>query len=161
MNAKKKDISKIFLDFGPYPMNRIWRKKHAADDDAGGIILPPDEDNYEKHGQDNLVIKYSEFKPALELDSITHKESAFYKRKLLEGELDKFVTELNEYLEPIKDSMLNLDRFSILFMFIGFAGTVVVAGLVGVLENVKYSFMIIALFVAVLFVVLSRNNREL
>jgi hypothetical protein len=80
---------------------------------------------------------------------------------MLEGELDKFIDELNKYLEPIKDSMLNLDRLNILFMFIGFAGTVLIAGLVGVLENVKYSFMLIAIFVAVLLMVFHRNNHEL
>jgi|TARA_B110000285_G_scaffold229692_1_gene294885 hypothetical protein len=80
---------------------------------------------------------------------------------MLEGELDKFIDELNKYLEPIKDSMLNLDRLNILFMFIGFAGTVLIAGLVGVLENVKYSFILIAIFVAVLLMVFHRNNNEL
>lgn len=142
-------------------MNIKWRNKQAINDDLGGVISPPDEDNYDKHGQDNLVIKYSEFKPALELDDLTHKDSQFYKRKMLEGELDKFIEELNKYLEPIKDSMLNLDRLNILFMFIGFAGTVLIAGLVGVLENVKYSFILIAIFVAVLLMVFHRNNKEL
>ena len=80
---------------------------------------------------------------------------------MLEGELDKFIEELNKYLEPIKDSMLNLDRLNILFMFIGFAGTVLIAGLVGVLENVKYSFILIAVFVCVLLLVFHRNNKEL
>jgi hypothetical protein len=80
---------------------------------------------------------------------------------MLEGELDRFVNELNEYLEPIKDSMLNLDRLNILFMFIGFGGTILIAGLVGILENVKYSFIIIAVFVAVLLMVFHRNNKEL
>ena len=83
------------------------------DEDNGGIIFPPDEDNYDKHGQNNLVIKYLENKSALEVDNIIHKESQFYKKKLLAGELERFINELNEYLEPVKDSMLNLDRFSL------------------------------------------------
>jgi hypothetical protein len=95
------------------------------------------------------------------LEELVHKDSQFYKRKMLEGELDKFVDDLNKYLEPIKDSMLNLDRLNILFMFIGFAGTILIAGLVGVLVNVKYSFILIAIFVAFLLLVLSRNNKEL
>jgi len=57
--------------------------------------------------------------------------------------------------------MLNLDRLNIHFMFIGFAGTVLIAGLVGILENVKYSFILIAIFVAVLLLVFHRNNKEL
>jgi hypothetical protein len=58
-------------------MNIKWRNKQAIHDDtgAGGVILPPDEDHCEKHGQDNLVIKYSEFKPALELEELTHKDT--------------------------------------------------------------------------------------
>ena len=95
------------------------------------------------------------------MEELVHKDSQFYKRKMLEGELDKFVDNLNEYLEPIKDSMLNLDRLNILFMFIGFAGTTMIAGLIGVLVNVKYSFILIAVFVAFLLLVLSRNNKEL
>ena len=56
-------------------MNIKWRNKLAVHDDAGGIISPPDEENYEKHGVDNLVIKYSEFKPALEIEELLHKDS--------------------------------------------------------------------------------------
>ena len=76
-------------------MNIKWRNKQADTNDTHGVISPPDEDNYEKHGIDNLVIKYSEFKPALELDDLTHKDSQFYKRRMLEGELDNFIEDLN------------------------------------------------------------------
>lgn len=72
---KKKELNKIYLDFGPYPMNINWRTKSGSVDDQEGVISPPDEDNYEKHGVDNLVIKYSEFKPALELEELTHKDT--------------------------------------------------------------------------------------
>ena len=59
VNVKKKDINKMQLDFGPYPINKDWRlSTRIQDDDNGGIIFPPDEDNYDKHGQNNLVIKY-------------------------------------------------------------------------------------------------------
>jgi hypothetical protein len=56
-------------------MNIKWRNKQAANEDSGGVISPPDEDHYDKHGVDNLVIRYSEFRPALELDELTHKDS--------------------------------------------------------------------------------------
>ena len=56
-------------------MNINWRTKSGSVDDQEGVISPPDEDNYEKHGVDNLVIKYSEFKPALELEELTHKDT--------------------------------------------------------------------------------------
>jgi len=104
VNINKKDIQKMQLDFGPYPMNRIWRKgTRIEDEDNNGIIFPPDEDNYDKHGQDNLVLKYRDNKAILEIDSILHKQSDFYKRKHLEGELESFVADLNDYLEPLRD----------------------------------------------------------
>ena len=55
-------------------MDKQWRKgTRIEDDDNNGIILPPDEDNYDKHGIDNLVIKYRENKAVLEIDSMIHK----------------------------------------------------------------------------------------
>jgi len=35
--------------------------------------LPPDEDNYDKHGIKNLVIKYGDFGTKLEIDDEIHK----------------------------------------------------------------------------------------
>ena len=64
-------------------------------------------------------------------------------------------------MEPIKDSMNSVDRFSIMFMAIGFAGTVSVAGLIGVIVQVLYSFAIIAFFVLILGCVLLNNNHKL
>ena len=85
-------------------MNKDWRKGTRVEDaEHNGIILPPDEDNYDKHGVDNLVIKYRENKAVFEIDSILHKSSDFYKRKHLDGELERFINELNDYLEPIRD----------------------------------------------------------
>jgi hypothetical protein len=141
-------------------MNKIWRKgTRIEDDDNNGIILPPDEDNYEKHGQDNLVIKYRENKAIFEIDPILHKQCDFYKRKHLDGELERFIADLNSFLEPIRDQMLNLDRFSLNFMLIGFMSTVFIAGLVGWMVSVVFSFGIIVSYLIALGCVLTRNNK--
>lgn len=57
--------------------------------------------------------------------------------------------------------MNSVDRFSIMFMGIGFFGTIFVAGLIGLIVHVLYSFAIIALFVLVLGCVLLNNNKKL
>ena len=143
-------------------MNKIWRKgTRVEDEDHNGIILPPDEDNYDKHGVDNMVIKYRDNKAIFEIDSILHAQSEFYKKKQLNGELERFIGELNEHLEPIRDQMLNLDRLSLNFMLIGFAGTILIAGLVGWMLSEIYSFLFIILYTIALGCVLSRNNKQL
>ena len=143
-------------------MNKDWRKGTRVEDaEHNGIILPPDEDNYDKHGVDNLVIKYRENKAVFEIDSILHKSSDFYKRKHLDGELERFINELNDYLEPIRDQMLNLDRLSLNFMFIGFASTIFIAALIGWMMSVIYSFCFLILYLIALGLVLKRNNKQL
>jgi hypothetical protein len=88
------------------------------------LYLPPDDDNYAHHGINNLVIKYSEFENILKLDDSIHKDSAFYKMNMLEGVLEDFLSKLNKQLEPLKDQIQNLDRFSLLFLIIGFLATI-------------------------------------
>lgn len=88
------------------------------------MYLPPDDDNYAHHGINNLVIKYSEFENILKLDDSIHKDSAFYKMNMLEGVLEDFLSKLNKHLEPLKDQIQNLDRFSLLFLIIGFLATI-------------------------------------
>ena len=107
------------------------------------------------------MIKYRENKAIFEIDSILHKQSDFYKRKHLDGELERFIGELNEYLEPIRDQMLNLDRLSLNFMFIGFASTIFISGLIGWMLSVLYSFGFIILYLIALGIVLNRNNKQL
>ena len=57
--------------------------------------------------------------------------------------------------------MNSVDRFSIMFMAIGFFGTIFVAGLIGMIVHVFYSFAIIAVFVLILGCVLMNNNIKL
>ena len=99
-----------FIGFGPYPLSTNWQKDGRKEDHS--FFLPPDEDNFDKHGRSNLLIKYSEFSGKLKLDKYIHKDSPFFKRNMLDGVLDRFLDELNEHLEPIKDEIQNLDRFA-------------------------------------------------
>ena len=96
--------------------------------------MPPDEDNYEHHGIKNLVIKYSEFGTSLKLDPIVHQHSDFCKKHMLD--LEDFVSAINEFAEPIKEESQSLDRFSLLFLFIGFIGTLVMATVFGYIISV-------------------------
>ena len=125
------------------------------------LFLPPDEDNYEHHGIKNLVIKYDEFGTALELDDGLHKESAFYRKHMLDGLLEEFIKRLNEHLEPIKDECKNIDRFSMLLLVIGFFGTALFASVFGYLVGLYVAFILGSLFIIILALTFYRNNREL
>lgn len=46
---------------------------------------------------------------------------------MLDGVLDRFLDELNEHLEPIKDEIQNLDRFAFQFLTIGLFSTMLVS----------------------------------
>jgi hypothetical protein len=61
------------------------------------------------------------------LDESLHKETAFYKMNMLEGVLEDFLDKLNLHIEPLKELILNLDRFFLLFLVIGFIATVIMA----------------------------------
>jgi len=77
---------------------------------------------------------------------------------MLEGVLDKFIDELNEHLEPIKDEMLGLERLSFLFLVIGVFGTLVVGSLLGMMVS-EYAFVtIVVLYLITLALVYYRNH---
>jgi len=77
---------------------------------------------------------------------------------MLEGVLDKFIDELNEHLEPIKDEMLGLERLSFLFLVIGVFGTFVVGSLLGMMVS-EYAFVtIVVLYLITLALVYYRNH---
>jgi hypothetical protein len=46
---------------------------------------------------------------------------------MLEGVLEDFLDKLNLHIEPLKELILNLDRFFLLFLVIGFIATVIMA----------------------------------
>lgn len=108
----------------------------------------------------NLVIKYSEFGTKLEIEPELRK-SLFFKRHMLTGVLDDFVDSLNETLEAIKDENQSIDRFSMLFLLIGFVGITVMATVIGYLYNLWLSFGLVAFYVVTLIIIFYRNNRQL
>lgn len=81
----------------------LRRKKLKQD--SSDLFLPPDEDNYERHGISNMVLKFNESNPRLELDNFIHKEYPFFKRKMLDGVIDKMIEEINEHVEPLRDEI--------------------------------------------------------
>ena len=132
VNKENRSINRIFVDFGPYPLLKLWQiskeekeiieNANLVEDDEDqntaqrhlkkalvenqknqNLFMAPDEDNYEQHGIKNLVIKYQEFSTTLEIDESIHKESPFYRINMLEGVLEEFLNKLNIQLEPIRD----------------------------------------------------------
>ena len=120
--------------------------------------MPPDEDNYEHHGVKNLVIQYSEFGSLLELDQEIHKDSPFYRKHMLDGVLPDFIEKINQHLEPIKDQSQNIDRFSLLFLFIGFLGTTFLATIVTLFFNLVIAIILVIIFVLFLGCTFYRNH---
>jgi hypothetical protein len=82
-----------------------WQKQQNIDERAKKqeLFLPPDEDNFEKHGISNLVIKFNDEDPLITLDKDMHKLTPFFRKKMLEGVLDKFLEEINKHVEPIRE----------------------------------------------------------
>ena len=123
--------------------------------------MPPDEDNYDNHGVKNLVIQYSEFGSLLELDQEIHKDSPFYRKHMLDGVLPDFIEKINQHLEPIKDQSQNIDRFSLLFLFIGFLGTTFLATIVTLFFNLVIAIILVIIFVLFLGCTFYRNHQQL
>jgi len=80
---------------------------------------------------------------------------------MLKGLLEDFVNTLNEHLEPLKEQTQNLDRLSMLFLLIGFIGSLILAGIFGYLLGIYVSGIIMGIFVIVLASLFYRNNREI
>ena len=93
------------------------------------MFLPPDEDNdYENHGIENLVVKYNQHiggSSFLVLDEDIHLQSQFCKDHKLEEHLKRFIDEFNDVVQPQREQMNSLDRLSLLFLSISFLGAAV------------------------------------
>ena len=124
------------------------------------MYLPPDEDNFDRHGYTNLVIKYNTFSSQLKLNKEIHKDSPFFKRKMLDGVLDKVLLEANEHLEPIRDEILNMDRLSFYFLVVGSMGTLVVGMLMATLVSIYALVGLVTLFITTLACTYFRNYRQ-
>lgn len=137
-------------------MNR--RKKLKQD--SSELFLPPDEDNYERHGHSNMVLKFNETNPRLELDNFIHRESPFFKRKMLDGVIDKMIEEINEHVEPLRDEIQSQDRLCMLFFGVGLLGTFIVGSLLMLVVSVYALIGMIIIFTMCLCGVYFRNYRR-
>lgn len=142
-------------------MQRNLKKALVENQNKQTLHIAPDEDNYSQHGIRNLVVKYQEFGCTMELDDVIHKESVFYRVNMLEGVLEEFVNKLNLDLEPLKDQAQSIDRFSFLFLMIGFFSTLLIDLITAYLYPFYVCIAVSALYVLVLAIVFVRNNRQL
>lgn len=158
LHAQNKNVRKVLFDFGPYPFPKHWQCKLNGDQKVQQeLYLPPDEDNFDKHGIQNLVIKYSD-DPVLKVDNIIHKHTHFYRKRMMEGVTDRLVNEINEHLEPVKEQISNLDRLSFLFLSIGIFATFLVAILVWFTINLYAAIFLMVLYLLILALVFYRNH---
>lgn len=79
---------------------------------------------------------------------------------MLEGVLDKFIEQANEYLDPIRDEILNLDRLSFYFLGVGFIGTLIVGILLATLVSIYAFIALVVLFLLALGGVYYRNHKK-
>lgn len=108
-----------------------------------------------------MVVKYDESDSLIDIDDITHKESVFYKVNMLSGVLEEYVNKLNQNLEPLKEQGQMIDRFSFMFLIIGFIATLIIAILMAYIMSIWASIGVAAFYVIVLAIIFFRNNREL
>ena len=73
------------------------RKALANNDDhkIKNMFVPPDDENFARHGVTNLVIKFVEDTCEFELDESVHRESMFYRVNMLDGVMEEFLGKLN------------------------------------------------------------------
>lgn len=75
---------------------RKIRKALANNDDAQrDMFVPPDDENFARHGVTNLVLKYQEDTCGFALDEAIHRESMFYRVNMLDGVMEEFLGKLN------------------------------------------------------------------
>jgi hypothetical protein len=94
----------------------------------------------------------------MELDQEIHKDSPFYRKNMLDGVLPDFIDKINVHLETLKDQSQNIDRFSLLFLFIGFLGITFLATMVSLLFNKAIASIIVVIFILILGLTLYRNH---
>jgi protein-S-isoprenylcysteine O-methyltransferase Ste14 len=79
----------------------------------------------------------------------------------MEGVLEEFLQKLNRHNEPIKESIQNVDSFSMLFLFIGFLATTVLATIFGYFVKLEIAIGLACLYLVLLAFVFFWNHREL
>ena len=99
INVKKRQINKILIDFGPYPLQKNWLVDIREDEEeelldgprqqireSKKVYLPPDEDNYQQHGVKNLVLKYEDGEHTFKVNKELHINSAFCRNNMIDQE---------------------------------------------------------------------------
>lgn len=80
---------------------------------------------------------------------------------MLEGVLEEFVSKLNQHLEPLKDQAQSIDRFSFMFLMIGFFATLLIDLITAYFLTLWICIAVSAFYVLMLAVVFARNNHKL
>lgn len=80
---------------------------------------------------------------------------------MLEGVLEEFVDKLNQHLEPLKDQAQSIDRFSYMFLLIGFFATLLLDLITAYLLTIWICIAVSACYVLALALVFCRNNAQL
>ena len=93
----------------------------------------------------------------MKINKEIHRESPFFKRKMLDGVLDKFIEESNLHLEPIREEILNLDQLSFYFLGIGFFSTFIIGMLLVTLVSIYALMVLVIMFLVTLAGVYYRN----
>ena len=77
---------------------------------------------------------------------------------MLEGVLEEFIAKLNQHLEPLKDRAQSIDRFSFMFLMIGFFATLFIDLLTAYMFPIWLPIAVSVFYVLVLATVFCRNN---
>ena len=79
---------------------------------------------------------------------------------MLDGVLDDFVNKLNEHLEPLKERAQSIDRFSFMFLMIGFFSTLLICVVLAFYFPIWVILVVSGFYVISLAIILMRNNRQ-
>ena len=77
---------------------------------------------------------------------------------MIDGLLDEFVNKVNKHLEPLKEQAQNIDRFSFMFLIIGFFATLMIGLISAYLLTIWICVGVSAFYVIILAIVFYRNN---
>lgn len=80
---------------------------------------------------------------------------------MLDGLLDEFVNKLNKHLEPLKEQAQNIDRFSFMFLIVGFFATLLIGLAAAYLLTIWICVAVSAIYIIILGIVFYRNNKQI
>jgi uncharacterized membrane protein len=80
---------------------------------------------------------------------------------MLDGLLDEFVNKLNKHLEPLKEQAQNIDRFSFMFLIVGFFATLLMGLATAYLLTIWICVAVSVMYLIILGIVFYRNNKQI